>query len=73
VDLRSGTLRFSALSVSSNIQPAGFDELMLKTIAIATVDRRMHHADVVFTTNGSMGFTNRPAEGGQTTEEPNRG
>ena len=33
--------------LSSNLHPAGFDELMPKTIANATVDRLMHHAHVV--------------------------
>jgi hypothetical protein len=30
--------------VSSNVHPAGFDELMPKTLATATVDRLLHHA-----------------------------
>lgn len=35
--------------VTSNLHPAGFDELMPKTIATATVDRLLHHAHVVIT------------------------
>jgi DNA replication protein DnaC len=39
-----------SIALSSNLHPAGFDELMPKTIANATVDRLMHHAHVI--TNG---------------------
>jgi len=35
------------LRVSSNIHPSGFDELMPKSIATATVDRLLHHAHVL--------------------------
>jgi hypothetical protein len=31
------------VAVSSNLHPAGFDQLMPKTLAIATVDRLLHH------------------------------
>ena len=37
--------------------PAGFDEFLPKTIATATVDRRMHHAHVVLTTGDSIRLT----------------
>ena len=37
--------------------PAGFDELMPKTIANATVDRLMHHAHVVLTAGDSIRLT----------------
>jgi DNA replication protein DnaC len=33
-----------SLAISSNIHPSGFDELMPKTIATATVDRLLHPA-----------------------------
>jgi DNA replication protein DnaC len=38
-----------SIALSSNIHPAGFDELMPKTLAAATVDRLLHHAHVVLT------------------------
>ena len=38
-----------SLAISSNIHPSGFDELMPKTIATATVDRLLHHAHVIIT------------------------
>ncbi|HEV2928969.1 MAG TPA: ATP-binding protein [Propionibacteriaceae bacterium] len=40
-----------SIALSSNLHPAGFDELMPKTLATATVDRLLHHAHV-FQTNG---------------------
>lgn len=36
-----------SVSISSNLHPSGFDELMPKTIARATVDRLLHHAHVL--------------------------
>jgi DNA replication protein DnaC len=38
-----------SIAISSNIHPAGFDELMPKTLAAATVDRLLHHAHVLVT------------------------
>jgi DNA replication protein DnaC len=38
-----------SLALSSNIHPSGFDELMPKTMATATVDRLLHHAHVLLT------------------------
>jgi len=38
-----------SLAISSNIHPSGFDELMPKTLATATVDRLLHHAHVLIT------------------------
>ena len=35
--------------LSSNIHPSGFDELMPKSLATATVDRLLHHAHVLIT------------------------
>jgi DNA replication protein DnaC len=36
-----------SIGVSSNLHPSGFDQLMPKTLATATVDRLLHHARVV--------------------------
>lgn len=47
-----------SLAVSSNLHPAGFDELMPKTLATATVDRLLHHAHVCVTDGQS--FRARP-------------
>jgi DNA replication protein DnaC len=38
-----------SIAISSNIHPSGFDELMPKTLATATVDRILHHAHVIIT------------------------
>lgn len=46
-----------AVALSSNLHPAGFDELMPKTIANATVDRLMHHAHLVLTGGDSIRLT----------------
>lgn len=46
-----------SIALSSNLHPAGFDELMPKTIANATVDRLLHHAHVVLTTGDSIRLT----------------
>lgn len=46
-----------SVALSSNLHPAGFDELMPKTIANATVDRLMHHAHLVLTTGDSIRLT----------------
>ena len=43
-----------SVAVSSNLHPSGFDELMPKTLASATVDRLMHHAHVCVTTGDSV-------------------
>jgi DNA replication protein DnaC len=50
-----------AIALSSNLHPAGFDELMPKTIANATVDRLMHHAHVVLTNGDSIRLTQATA------------
>ena len=42
-----------SVAISSNLHPAGFDELMPKTLATATVDRLLHHAHVCQTTGES--------------------
>jgi DNA replication protein DnaC len=38
-----------SIAISSNIHPSGFDELMPKTMATATIDRLLHHAHVIIT------------------------
>lgn len=43
-----------AMAVSSNLHPSGFDEIMPKTLATATVDRLLHHAHVVVTSGDSF-------------------
>jgi DNA replication protein DnaC len=45
--------RASSLAVSSNLHPSGFDEIMPKTLATATVDRLLHHAHIVVTQGDS--------------------
>ena len=46
-----------SVAVSSNLHPSGFDELMPKTLATATVDRLMHHAHVCQTKGDSIRLT----------------
>jgi len=43
-----------SLAVSSNLHPSGFDEIMPKTLATATVDRLMHHAHLCITQGDSV-------------------
>jgi len=38
-----------SIAISSNVHPSGFDELMPKTLATATVERLLHHAHVLIT------------------------
>jgi DNA replication protein DnaC len=38
-----------SIALTSNIHPSGFDELMPKSLAAATVDRLLHHAHVLIT------------------------
>ena len=44
-----------SMAITSNIHPAGFDELMPNTLAAATVDRLLHHAHVLVT-DGSESY-----------------
>ena len=46
-----------SIALSSNLHPAGFDELMPKAIANAAVDRLLHHAHVVLTQGDSIRLT----------------
>jgi DNA replication protein DnaC len=43
-----------SLAVTSNLHPSGFDTIMPKGLATATVDRLMHHAHVVLTEGSSL-------------------
>jgi len=43
-----------SVAMSSNLHPSGFDELMPKTLATATVDRLMHHAHLCATGGESV-------------------
>jgi hypothetical protein len=43
-----------SVAVSSNLHPSGFDEIMPKTLAGATVDRLLHHAHLCNTTGDSI-------------------
>jgi DNA replication protein DnaC len=43
-----------SIAISSNLHPSGFDELMPKTLATATVDRLLHHAHLCQTTGDSI-------------------
>lgn len=55
-----------SIAVSSNLHPAGFDELMPKTLATATVDRLLHHAHVCQTSGESIRLTQALAGKGVT-------
>ena len=46
-----------SIAISSNLHPSGFDELMPKTLATATVDRLLHHAHVCQTSGESVRLT----------------
>jgi DNA replication protein DnaC len=43
-----------SVAVSSNLHPSGFDELMPKTLATATIDRLLHHAHLCQTSGESV-------------------
>jgi DNA replication protein DnaC len=43
-----------SVAVTSNLHPSGFDTIMPKGFATATVDRLMHHAHIVVTEGGSL-------------------
>jgi DNA replication protein DnaC len=46
-----------SVAVSSNLHPSGFDELMPKTLATATVDRLLCHAHLCQTSGDSVRLT----------------
>ncbi|HEY9312102.1 IS21-like element helper ATPase IstB [Williamsia sp.] len=43
-----------SVAICSNLHPSGFDELMPKTLATATVDRLLHHAHLCQTSGDSV-------------------
>jgi DNA replication protein DnaC len=53
-----------SIALTSNIHPAGFDELMPKALAAATVDRLLHHAHVLIT-DGSDSYRLAQATAGK--------
>jgi DNA replication protein DnaC len=55
-----------SVTVSSNLHPASFDELMPKTLATATVDRLLHHAHVAQTSGESVRLSQALAGDGVT-------
>jgi DNA replication protein DnaC len=55
-----------SVAISSNLHPAGFDELMPKTLATATVDRLLHHAHVCQTSGESIRLSQAVAGQGVT-------
>lgn len=56
-----------SVAVSSNLHPSGFDELMPKTLATATVDRLLHHAHLCQTNGDSVRLAQALAGKGVTT------
>ena len=46
-----------SIAISSNLHRAGFDKLMPKPLATATVDRLLHHAHVCQTSGDSIRLT----------------
>ena len=55
-----------SVAVSSNLHPSGFDEIMPKTLAGATVDRLLHHAHLCATTGDSVRLAQATAGKGVT-------
>jgi DNA replication protein DnaC len=43
-----------SVAVTSNLHPSGFDTIMPKTLATATVDRLLHHAHLILAEGGSQ-------------------
>ena len=43
-----------SVAVTSNLHPSGFDSIMPKTLATASVDRLLHHAHVIITEGTSL-------------------
>ena len=50
-----------SVAVTSNLHPSGFDTIMPKTLATATVDRLLHHAHIVLTEGTSLRLTEATA------------
>ena len=55
-----------SVAVTSNIHPSGFDSIMPKTLATATVDRLLHHAHLVLTEGTSLRLAEATAGKGVT-------
>ena len=55
-----------SLAVTSNLHPAGFDTIMPKTLATASVDRLLHHAHLVVTEGPSLRLAEATAGKGVT-------
>jgi len=53
-----------SVAVSSNLHPSGFDQLMPKTLATATVDRLLHHAHLCVTNGDSVRLAQASAGAG---------
>ncbi len=51
------------MAISSNLHPAAFDELMPKTLATATVDRLLHHAQRQRAGSGDSAYGNTAVAG----------
>jgi DNA replication protein DnaC len=58
-----------SIAISSNIHPSGFDELMPKSLATATVERLLHHAHVLIT-DGSDSYRLAQATAGKGVTPP---
>ncbi|CAN5812559.1 IS21-like element IS100kyp family helper ATPase IstB [soil metagenome] len=55
-----------SVALSSNLHPSGFDEIMPKTLAGATVDRLLHHAHLCATAGDSIRLAQATAGKGVT-------
>jgi DNA replication protein DnaC len=55
-----------SVALSSNLHPSGFDEIMPKTLAGATVDRLLHHAHLCVTQGESIRLAQATAGKGVT-------
>jgi len=53
-----------SVAVTSNLHPAGFDTIMPKTLATATVDRLLHHAHLIVTEGPSHACRGHRGQGG---------
>ena len=53
-----------SIAISSNLHPSGFDQLMPKTVATATVDRLLHHAHLIETSGESIRLSQAVAGAG---------
>jgi DNA replication protein DnaC len=53
-----------SVAVTSNLHPSGFDTIMPKTLATATVDRLLHHVHIVLTEGTSLRLAEATASTG---------